>query len=59
MDKDSARLKLPNEIAVPVDNADHRSICKFDSAESQKYLPVWRAIKKIVDSTLVDPNICI
>ena len=58
MDRHSARLNLPNEIAVGVD-ADHMSVCKFDRAESQKYSPVWRAIKSIVDSTLADLHACI
>ena len=55
VDKDSARLNLSNEIAIGVAGANHKSICKFSSADSQKYLPVWRAIKNLVDSALVDP----
>src|SRR6266487_1347591 len=58
VDKDSARLNLPNEIAVGVAGANHKSICNFSRADSQKYLPVWRAIKSLVDSALVDPNAC-
>lgn len=59
VDKDSARLNLPNEIAVGVAGADHKSICKFSRVESQKYSPIWKAIKKLVDSVLVDPHTCI
>jgi hypothetical protein len=54
VDRDSACLNLPNEIAVGVAGANHISICRFSRADSQKYLPVWRAIKNLVDSALVD-----
>ena len=53
VDRDSACLNLPNEIAVGVAGANHKSICRFSRADSQKYLPVWRAIKNLVDSALV------
>ena len=56
VDKDSARLNLPNEMAVGVAGANHKTLCKFSRADSQKYLPVWRAIKSLVDSALVDSN---
>lgn len=59
VDKDSACLNLPNEISVGVAGANHRYVCKFSYTTSQKYLPVWRAIKKLVDSALTDPNACI
>jgi hypothetical protein len=58
VDKDSARLNLPNEIAVGVAGANHKSICKFSRADDQKYSPVWRAIKNLVDSALVDSTTC-
>jgi hypothetical protein len=58
VDRDSACLNLPNEIAVGVAGANHKSICKFSRADSQKYLPVWRAIKNLVDSALVDSATC-
>lgn len=45
VDKDSARLGLPNENAVGVIAADHRTICKFNSRDSQRYRPVWKAIQ--------------
>ena len=45
MDKDSARLGLPNEIAVGVIAADHRTICKFSDKDSQRYRPIWKAIQ--------------
>jgi hypothetical protein len=52
--RDSACLNLPNEIAVGIAGTNHKSICRFSHADSQKYLPVWRAIKNLVDSALVD-----
>ncbi|KAI9766209.1 MAG: hypothetical protein M1839_005011 [Geoglossum umbratile] len=54
VDNDSARLNLPNEIAVGVVGANHKSICKFRRADNQKYSPVWRAVKNLVDSALVE-----
>ena len=51
VDKDSARLALPNEIPVAVP-ANHRNICKFSHADSMKYRPIWKAIQMIcVEST--------
>jgi len=50
VDKDSARLNLPNEIAVGIAGANHRTICKFGDAKSQKYLLVIRALETMVGS---------
>ncbi|KAI9775820.1 MAG: hypothetical protein M1839_000871 [Geoglossum umbratile] len=47
-DEDSARLNLPNEIAVPI-QANHSTMCKFSSADSQKYRSVWKAVKRLVE----------
>ena len=44
VDKDSARLAIRNEVPVAV-SANHREICKFHSADSRKYRPVWKAIQ--------------
>jgi len=44
---DSATLGLNNEIAVPVQGANHRTICKFDDAEKQKYKPVHDALHSL------------
>jgi hypothetical protein len=52
VDRDSARLGLTNEIAVGVAGANHQTICKFDRAESQKYKPVWIAIKNLAEDAL-------
>lgn len=37
-------LRLPNEMALPIVDSDHRVMCKFDLAGEQKYKPVWSAI---------------
>lgn len=47
VDKDSARLGLPNEVSVGVTAADHRTICKFNDKDSQRYRPVWKAIQML------------
>jgi hypothetical protein len=47
VDEDSAVLGLPNELVIPV-SADHRSMCRFSTAESQKYRPVEDAIVSVV-----------
>ncbi|RDW56552.1 hypothetical protein BP6252_14102 [Coleophoma cylindrospora] len=47
VDKDSARLGLPNEIPVGVAGADHRNICKFDDFNGQKYKPIWNATEEL------------
>ena len=53
VDRNSARLGLANEIAVGIAGADHRTICKFSDINSQKYSPVWRAIKKLSDTAVI------
>src|SRR5436305_4047914 len=52
VDKDSAVLRLPNEIAVGVAQSNHKMVCKFDHRDSQKYRPVWMAIKALAESAL-------
>jgi hypothetical protein len=52
VDKDSAMLRLPNEMPVGVAGSNHRTMCKFDSADSQKYRPVWIAIRNLAKSAL-------
>ncbi|KAL9046418.1 MAG: hypothetical protein Q9214_000738 [Letrouitia sp. 1 TL-2023] len=52
VDKRSAVLNLANEIALGVPEANHQTICKFDRVDSQRYLPVWRAIRKLSKSAL-------
>jgi len=50
VDKESACLGLPNERAVGIGGANHRDLCKFSDAKSQKYLQVGRAIVQMVNS---------
>ena len=57
VDKDSARLALPNEISVAV-SANHRDICKFNGAESKKYRPVWRAVEELCKESIRDQASC-
>ena len=45
MDKDSARLGLPNEIVSGVQAANHETICKFKNKDDVKYRPVWKTIQ--------------
>ena len=55
VDKDSARLGLPNENAVGVIAANHVTICKFNSRDSQRYRPVWKAIQVLCTKTEQNP----
>lgn len=45
VDKDSARLGLPNEIAVGLAGSNHKTICKFEEEASQRFRPVSNALK--------------
>jgi hypothetical protein len=54
VDKDSAKLSVPNEIAVGIAGSDHCTLCKFSDAESQKYLPVIRALEVMVELAVSD-----
>jgi hypothetical protein len=56
--RDSARLGLKNELAVGIADANHITVCKFDHANSQKYRPVWKAIKELADSAVADSVPC-
>jgi hypothetical protein len=47
----SAILQLGNEISFGID-ANHKDMCKFSGADSQKYLPVEGAIKELVNSVI-------
>ncbi|KAL8654315.1 MAG: hypothetical protein Q9226_003490 [Calogaya cf. arnoldii] len=53
---DSARLNLPNEkLPVPI-QANHRTMCKFADASSQKYRPVWKALSQLVEAAKGGPS---
>lgn len=49
VDKTSASLNLSNEKRIPI-QANHRTMCRFSSADSQKYRPVWKAIEELAES---------
>ena len=46
VDKDSAILNLPNEIAIPME-ADHRSMCKFLTSSSEAYKTLYDCISEL------------
>ena len=52
MDEDSSRLNLPNERAVGVAGSNHISMCKFEHGSSQRYEPVWKAVKKLAQDAV-------
>jgi len=45
-------LRLPNEITVGVAQSNHKTMCKFEDKDSQKYRPIWLAIKALAESVL-------
>jgi hypothetical protein len=58
VDEDSARLNLPNERAVGIAGSNHRTMCKFNEAHSQRYEPVWKAVRKLAQEAIVDSVPC-
>jgi WD40 repeat protein/pimeloyl-ACP methyl ester carboxylesterase len=53
VDPDSAILGYKEEIQIPM-NADHRSICKFDSPTDPNYIIIRNALASTVDDILKD-----
>jgi hypothetical protein len=47
VDKDSAILHLANETAVGMAGCNHRTMCRFDDASSQRYKPLLNAIRQM------------
>ena len=47
VDEDSATIGIANERLFPV-NADHHTICRFESAESQAYRAVGSHVVALV-----------
>ena len=37
--------------------SNHKMICRFDERDSQKYKPVWMAIKSLAESALAEGGI--
>ena len=46
-------LNLPNEIAVGVAQSNHQMICRFEHQHSQKYKPIWQAVKALAERALI------
>ena len=42
-------MNLPTELPAAPISADHRSMCKFAFEGEQKYKPVWKAVKNMVE----------
>ncbi|KAL9609828.1 MAG: hypothetical protein Q9167_005433 [Letrouitia subvulpina] len=59
VDKGSAVLNLANENAVGLPETNHRTICKFERVDNQRYLPVWHAIRKLCQSALRETHTAI
>ena len=57
-DRDSACLNLPNERAVGIAGANHRTMCKFATSESQKYRPVRAALDALVKAANPETELC-
>ena len=47
VDKTSATLGYPDEISTSL-NADHHTVCKFDSTQDSNYISVRNALKTLV-----------
>ncbi|KAH0367140.1 hypothetical protein KCU65_g4796, partial [Aureobasidium melanogenum] len=48
VDRSSATLNLPNEVAVALDGSNHVTICKFSASDKERYEPVKDAIEELV-----------
>jgi hypothetical protein len=46
VDKESAKLNTPDERVVPMQNCDHRNICRFSGPESKSYQRVCGILKE-------------
>lgn len=57
VDEDSAILGVPREVIIPI-NADHRSMCRFFSANSQKYFPINSAIVEMANRAIDRKSAC-
>ena len=58
VDENSARLDISNERAVGVAGSNHRTMCKFGEADSQRYEPVWKAVKQLAQDAIGDSTLC-
>ncbi len=59
VDKNSAVLHHPNEVAVPMLNTNHRTICQFPHRDCQNYALLRAALQNlhsIATSTNTEPK---
>lgn len=52
VDRESAKMRLPNEVALALAGSNHRTICKFGDSENQRFVPVGDALEELVKSAL-------
>ena len=57
VDEDSATIGIANERLFPV-NADHHTICRFDSAESQAYKAIGSHVVSLVSTVALAVRPC-
>jgi hypothetical protein len=57
VDEDSAVLRLPNEVALPME-ADHQTMCKFLTNSSERYRMVLDLLKELVEKALETSQLC-
>jgi hypothetical protein len=43
---------MVNEVAIGIAGSDHKTMCKFTDFNSQKYHPVWNAVKELAEHAL-------
>ncbi|CZR43810.1 uncharacterized protein FPRO_07273 [Fusarium proliferatum ET1] len=56
VDKNSAVLQLPNEIASPMLNTNHRTICRFSHPGCQNYALIRAALQDIYSQAILKVN---
>jgi hypothetical protein len=56
VNRESARLNLPNENAVGVPGSNHRTMCKFEHYKSNKYKLVGIAVEDMAKLATADSD---
>jgi hypothetical protein len=49
VEEESAVLGFPDEVAIPI-KGDHRTICRFEAHDEQKYRKVWTNLQNMAGS---------
>lgn len=57
VDKDSAILNQQNETPMPIE-ADHRTMCKFLSVDSEEYALVFDCLSELIDAAKGEDDSC-